>query len=75
MAREMNCVKAEIDGDALKARGYGLEAIKRLKAGRTIIYAESGIIIEEYPDGRRFEMTLDEHYQPVVVRELSRAPR
>jgi len=55
--------------------GYGLEAIKRLKAGRSIIYGSDGIVIEEYPDGRRFEMALDEGYRAIAVRELSPAQR
>ena len=68
-------VNQAIDGDALRARGYGLEAIRRLRNGRTIVYAESGVLIEEHPDGRRFEMALDEQNRSTVVRELPAAPR
>jgi hypothetical protein len=64
-----------IDAEALKARGYGLEAIKRLRAGRSIVYADDGMVIEEYPDGRRYQMRLDADLRPIVVRKLSPAPR
>jgi hypothetical protein len=72
---ETNFGKVVIDVEALVALGYGLEAIKRLKAGRSTIYGDDGIVIEEYPDGRRFEMALDERYRAIAVRELTSAPR
>jgi hypothetical protein len=63
-----------IDSQKLRKLGYGLEAIKRFRAGRAIIYNIGKIIVEEHPDGRRFEMTLDEEYRPLRVRELDPRP-
>ncbi len=56
-----------------RAMGYGLEAMKRLRAGRSIIYSEGQTIVEELPDGRRFEVDYDENYNERRIRELSPA--
>jgi hypothetical protein len=63
-----------VDATLLKKHGYGLEAIKRLRAGRSIIIGEGNIIIEEFPDGRRQQMDVDQDNRPVKVRDLPPAP-
>ncbi len=47
--------------------------MKRLRAGRSIIYSEGPTIVEELPDGRRFEVDYDENYNEKRIRELSPA--
>ncbi len=69
-----NRFRQTLDSEKLKKLGYGLEAIKRLRAGRSIIYNIGKMIVEEHPDGSRFEMTLDENDSPVRVRELDSRP-
>jgi hypothetical protein len=69
-----NRFRQTLDSEKLKKQGYGLEAIKRLKAGRTIIYNIGTMIVEEHPDGSRFEMTLDENDRSLRVRELDPRP-
>ena len=69
-----NRLRQTLDSEKLKKQGYGLEAIKRLKAGRPIVYKLGNILIEEHPDGSRFEMTLDEQYRPQRVRALEPRP-
>jgi hypothetical protein len=64
-------VKIQVDERRLKERGYGLEAIRRLKAGFPIVYMEGGIVIEEHPDGRRYEIGADEEGRTYVVREIA----
>ena len=59
-----NRFRQTLDSEKLKKQGYGLEAIKRLKTGRPIVYKLGNILIEAHPDGSRFEMTLDEQYRP-----------
>ena len=46
----------------------------RLRAGRSIIIGEGNIIIEEFPDGRRQQMDVDQDNRPVKVRDLPPAP-
>lgn len=69
-----NRFRQTLDSEKLKKHGYGLEAIKRLKAGRTITYNIGKMIVEEHPDGSRFEMTVDEDDRPLRVRELDPRP-
>lgn len=69
-----NRFRQTLDSEKLKKQGYGLEAIKRLKSGRSIVYKIGETIVEEYPDGSRFEMTLDENYKPLRVREVDSRP-
>jgi hypothetical protein len=64
-------VTVQVDERKLKERGYGLEAIRRLKAGFPIVYMEDGIVVEEHPDGRRYEIGADEDARTFVVREIT----
>ncbi len=54
---------------------YELEAIRRLNAGYSIVYDRDGVVTIEYPDGRRFEVTVDveANYALRYVRELTPA--
>jgi hypothetical protein len=70
----INKFRHTINSEKLKSQGYGLEAIKRLKAGRPIVYNVGKIIVEEHPDGSRFEMTLDEQFEARRVRQLDCRP-
>jgi hypothetical protein len=50
---------------------YGPEAIRRLEAGLPISYRRAGVLIEEHPDGRRFEIRIEPDYSTTYIRELS----
>ncbi len=67
-------IRTVVDATLLKKHGYGLEAIKRLRAGRSIIIGEGQMIVEEFPDGRRQQMDVDQDNRPVKVRDLPPAP-
>jgi hypothetical protein len=49
---------------------YGIEAVRRLRAGYPISYRDNGIFIQEYPDGRRFEIRLENDDTTTFLREL-----
>ena len=49
---------------------YGLEAVRRLREGVSIVYMRDGILIEEFPDGRRYEIRVEADDSTTVVREL-----
>ncbi len=49
---------------------YGLEALRRLQEGLSIVYMRDGILIEEFPDGRRYEIRVEADDSTKVVREL-----
>jgi len=55
--------------------GYGLEAVRRLNEGLSIVYRRDGMLIEEFPDGRRYEIRVEDDDRTTVVREIARIRR
>jgi len=49
---------------------YGPEAVRRLRAGHSISYSENGMHVREDPDGRRFEIRVEEDGSATFLREL-----
>jgi len=49
---------------------YGPEAVRRLRAGYSISYSENGMHVREDPDGRRFEIRVEEDGSATFLREL-----
>jgi len=49
---------------------YGPEAVRRLRAGYPISYSENGLHVQEYPDGRRYEIRIEEDGSATFLREL-----
>lgn len=49
---------------------YGPEAVRRLHAGYPICYMENGMLLEEYPDGRRYEIRVEADGSATFLREL-----
>jgi len=49
---------------------YGPEAVRRLRAGYSISYSENGLHIQEFPDGRRYEIRVEEDGCATFLREL-----
>ncbi len=49
---------------------YGSEAVRRLRAGYPISYSENGMHVQEFPDGRRYEIRVEEDGSATFMREL-----
>ena len=49
---------------------YGPEAVRRLRAGYPISYSENGLHVQENPDGRRYEIRIEEDGSATFLREL-----
>lgn len=70
--------------ERLRELGYAPEATRLLMLGVPISYSEDGVLVVEYPDGRRVAVERDEEfdewgefrrYRYRVLRELLRAAR
>jgi len=48
----------------------GPEALSRLRAGRAISYCWKGMLVEEFPDGRRYEIRVEPEGATTLLREL-----
>jgi hypothetical protein len=49
---------------------YGPEALRRLRAAYSISYSENGLHVREDPDGRRFEIRIEQDGSATFLREL-----
>ncbi len=49
---------------------YGAEAVRRLRAGFPISYLENGVHIRENPDGRRYEIRIEDDGSATFLGEL-----
>lgn len=70
--------------ERLRTLGYAPEATRLLMLGAPISYGENGVLVVEYPDGRRVAVERYEElgpggefrrYRYRVLRELARAAR
>jgi hypothetical protein len=50
---------------------YGMEAVRRLEAGFSIVYSLDKVLVEEHPDGRRFAIRVEYDGSFTNLRELA----